>query len=161
MDLVRNTAQLLPEGIWKNNTRILCPIHTGLLCWPVCWSHTEGHAVLLSAQGLAFPALGGFGRHSGPCGAPPAAVTIPTAAGAEHELCFLSHLLPAKSQLFIYVSTPTGWNFLPNSAEGIFTFRCPIPFPSQISVLESFETVLKDSRKLQAPTQSVLPFSDL
>lgn len=140
MDLVRNTAQLLPEGIWKNNTRILCPIHTGLLCWPVCWSHTEGHAVLLSAQGLAFPALGGFGRHSGPCGAPPAAVTIPTAAGAEHELCFLSHPLPAKSQLFTYVSTPTGWNFLPNSAEGIFTFRCPIPFPSQISVLESFET---------------------
>lgn len=110
--------------------------------------------MLLSAQGLDFPALEGFGRRSGPCGAPPAAVTIPAAAGAEQELCFLSHPLPAKSQLFIYVSTPTGRNFLPNSAEGIFTFRCPIPFPSQVSMLESFETALKDSRRTPSTSSS-------
>lgn len=128
---------------------------TGLLCWPVSWSHTEGHAALLSVQGLDFPALGRFGKalRSLWCSpAPPAAVTIPTAAVAEQWLCFLSHPFPAKSYQFIYRSTATGMNFLPNSAEEIFTFRCPTHFPSQVSMLESFETALNHIR--QTPSTS-------
>lgn len=82
-DLVTNTAQLLPEGIWDNNISIHSPIQTWLLCWPVSWSRTEGHAALLSVEGLVFPALDRSGKalRSLWCSpAPPAAVTIPTAA---------------------------------------------------------------------------------
>lgn len=58
----KHTAQLLLEGIWKNNIRIPSPVHIELLCWPVSWSHTEGHAALLSVQELVFQALDGFGK---------------------------------------------------------------------------------------------------
>lgn len=91
----------------------------------------------------------GLGSHSGflcCSSAPTAVVTIPTAAVAE-QLCFLSHPLPAKSNQFSYRSKATGRSFLPNSAEEISTFRCPIHFPSQVSVVERFETALNHIRQ--------------
>lgn len=47
---------------WKNDIRIPSPVHTELLCWPMSWFHTAGHAALLSVQELVFQALDRFGE---------------------------------------------------------------------------------------------------
>lgn len=58
----KHTARVLLMGIWKNNIRIPSPVYTGLLCWPVPWSHAERNAALLSVQELVFQAADRSGK---------------------------------------------------------------------------------------------------
>lgn len=150
------------RGFGKITSESSLPFTLGFCAGCVLVTHRRA-CCASQCPGIGFPSSGRFGKALGSlwCSpAPPAAVPTPAAAGAEQQLCFLSHPLPAESHQFIYRSTATGRNFLPNSAEEIFTFRCPIPFPSQVSMLGSFETALKHSR-VQAPPHSAQPISDL